>query len=176
MDYGRFSDEELVAFAQQGSADAFGELTRRHLKKIFTTAFKIIENYQEAEDATQEIFTLAWSRIRLFRAEARFTTWLYRLAHNYCIDIKRAKKRRPEVEALPPEDETKNGRTRTPLEELFNKESQEKVNNILKDLTERQRKIIELRQDDLTLKQIADELGCSLATVKREIQGIKGLL
>lgn len=176
MDYCGFTDDQLVAFAQKGTADAFGELTNRYLSRIFTTAFRIIKDRQEAEDAAQEIFTLAWAKIRLFGFRSKFSTWLYRIAHNYCIDISRSKKRQPTQGILPPEDEAKNDTIKTPVDELQIKEGEKAVKKILRRLSKRQRQIVKLRQKDKTIKEITIELGYSLATVKRDLVEIKTIL
>lgn len=176
MNYTGFSDDELVSFAKQGNSESFNELVNRYLKKILTTATGILRNEQDAEDAAQEIFTLAWARIRLFRSESKFSTWLYQVARNYCIDIKRSKKRQPVETVLPPEDEAENGRGKTPLQHLTFKESEGKIKGVLRHLTKRQQKIVALKEDDATIKEIANKLRCSLATVKRDLLKIKEVL
>ncbi|MBN1366102.1 MAG: sigma-70 family RNA polymerase sigma factor [Syntrophaceae bacterium] len=81
----RTEDEDLkyVIFCQKGETDAFEMLVERHQKKMLNIAFRMMGNYDEACDVTQEAFVSAYKSIKKFKAEAKFSTWLYRIVVNY---------------------------------------------------------------------------------------------
>lgn len=86
------SDSELVAMAKAGDRDAFGVLVERHESKIYGLCLKMLGNPEDAEDVLQEVFIKAFQALPGFREEARFSTWLYRIAHNACLMRIRKKK------------------------------------------------------------------------------------
>ena len=80
------SDTELVARARQGDEAAFEQLVLRHQRYVFNLAYRVLGDYTEAEDITQEAFVRVWRGLSGFRGQARFTTWLYRIVHNLCLN------------------------------------------------------------------------------------------
>ncbi|MEE3622959.1 RNA polymerase sigma factor [Nitrospirillum sp. BR 11752] len=91
------SDEYLVGRVAEGDAQAFRVLTDRHLDRTVTLARRVLGGAAEAEDVAQEAFLRLWQHAERFRpAEARFSTWFYRITMNLCLD----RKRRPAHDAL----------------------------------------------------------------------------
>ncbi|PQV64149.1 RNA polymerase, sigma subunit, ECF family [Abditibacterium utsteinense] len=82
-------DIELVRAAQRGEIAAFNELLDTHRERILNLAFQILRDRDGAEDAAQEAFVRAFSRLGDFRGEARFSTWIYRVALNVCLEKRR---------------------------------------------------------------------------------------
>src|SRR5258708_36990884 len=80
-----FPEEDMVRLAQQGNAAAFEQLYRRYSGRVYALCLRIVKNDSEAEDLTQEAFLLLFRKIHTFRGEARFSTWLHRLATNVCL-------------------------------------------------------------------------------------------
>ena len=76
-------DIEFVLACQKGDAEAFGFLVERHQKKMLNIAYRMMGDYNEACDVTQEAFLAAYKSIKKFKAEAKFSTWLYRIVINY---------------------------------------------------------------------------------------------
>lgn len=78
-------DEDLkhVLLCQKGDTEAFDVLVERHQKKMFNIAYRMMGDYDEACDVTQEAFVAAYKSLRQFKAEAKFSTWLYRIVVNY---------------------------------------------------------------------------------------------
>ncbi len=89
---GTVADADLVARAKAGDKDAFGELVQRHEDKIYGLCLKMLGNREDAEDVLQEVFIKAFQSLPTFREEARFSTWLYRIAYNACLMRIRKKK------------------------------------------------------------------------------------
>ena len=86
------SDSELVGMAKAGDGDAFGELVVRHEAKIYGLCLKMLGHPEDAEDCLQEVFMKAFEALPSFREEARFSTWIYRIAYNACLMRIRKKK------------------------------------------------------------------------------------
>lgn len=98
----RLSDEELLGRAADGDQSAFSALVRRHEDRVFGIAIRITGDRADALDATQDTFVSVFRQAGTFRAEAAFTTWLYRVVVNACRDLLRKRRRFPEpVEELP---------------------------------------------------------------------------
>src|ERR1700738_1363766 len=78
-------DKELVAASKAGDQDAFAQLVQRHQRRVFNLVFRMLQRYEEANEVTQETFLAAWQGLPSFRGDARFSTWLYRIAYNCAL-------------------------------------------------------------------------------------------
>lgn len=97
-------DDALVRRAQAGDAPAFGSLMERHETRIYHLALRMTGNADDAADATQDAFLTAYRKIGSFRGDARFSTWMHRVAVNACYDLLRRRQRMPRL-ALVGEEE-----------------------------------------------------------------------
>jgi RNA polymerase sigma-70 factor, ECF subfamily len=88
-------DLTLVVRAQEGDTRAFEILVRRHQRPLYRLAVRLLDNRSDAEDAVQEAFVAAWRRLEGFRAEAAFSSWMYRIVTNRCLKVLR--ERRPVI-------------------------------------------------------------------------------
>src|SRR5579885_1480571 len=86
-------DALLVAASKNGDQDAFSLLVLRYQRRVFNLVFRMLQNYEEACEITQETFLAAWQGLPAFRGDARFTTWLYRIAYNCSLKQLDARKR-----------------------------------------------------------------------------------
>ncbi len=169
------SDAALVARAQQGDEAAFEQLVRRHQRYAFNVAYRVLGDYAEAEDMTQEAFVRAWRGLRTFRGQAKFTTWLYRIVHNLCLN-RLPHLRRELVQSEPLEEVLPN--PVAPLPERF--EAQERVAFLhaqVTQLPEKYRLVLTLRYlQDLSYQEIAAVLDVPMGTVKTHIHRARRLL
>src|SRR5574340_1479887 len=90
------SDPELVAAAARGDETAFASLVRAHADAVYAHALRFFGDTQAAEDATQEVFIKVFRTIASFDGRAKFSTWLYRVTRNVCLDMVRAGRRTPQ--------------------------------------------------------------------------------
>src|SRR5690349_11379206 len=78
-------DTQLVIASQRGDQDAFAFLVQRHQRRVFNMVVRMLQDYEEASEITQEAFLAAWMGLPSFRGEARFSTWLYRIVYHCCL-------------------------------------------------------------------------------------------
>lgn len=104
------TDDELVALALAGKANAFTELVRRHTRTIYRLALRMTGSGTDAEDVLQETFLRVHRRLETYRREAKFSTWLYGIATNAALMLRRSRRsrpiERPLADYLPTFDET----------------------------------------------------------------------
>src|SRR5262245_39678808 len=93
------TDEELVARSRSGDAESFNQLVLRWERPIYALAYRVIVRDADARDGVQETFLRAFRAIPGFKGQAKFSSWLYRIALNLCRDWIRRRKRTPVVEA-----------------------------------------------------------------------------
>jgi RNA polymerase sigma-70 factor (TIGR02960 family) len=89
---------DLISRAQAGDGDAFQELTEPHLRELQTHCYRMLGSFADAEDALQDTLLAAWQGLGAFEGRASLRTWLYRIATNRCLDVRRAASRRPAKE------------------------------------------------------------------------------
>src|SRR5256885_17107157 len=94
-----WSDEELVTRSMGGDADSFNELVLRWERPIYALAYRVIGREEDARDVCQETFLRAYRALAGFRGQAKFSSWLYRIALNLCRDWVRRERRAPVVQA-----------------------------------------------------------------------------
>ena len=137
-----------VRASQAGDNGAFNRLVLKWERKIYNLSFRMLRNPEDAADSTQEIFLLAFRNIRKFKQNSHFSTWLYRIAVNHCIDLL---KKRPVAELTDDGDLEGSGLgirasvTGTQEKDLFHDERQRKILDSLALLPADQRIVIELK-------------------------------
>ncbi len=162
------NEAQLVVKAQRGDEDAFEQLVRAHQRYVFNLAYRVLGDYREAEDVAQETFVRAWRGLPSFRAESRFTTWLYRIARNVCLNrLPRLQAELTQTELL---GETLASPGQTPADVFDAKERRAFVHAELARLPEKYRLVLTLRYlQDLSYAEIADVLNLPLGTVKTHL-------
>ncbi|HEV2691804.1 MAG TPA: sigma-70 family RNA polymerase sigma factor, partial [Verrucomicrobiae bacterium] len=93
------ADAELVVRSQTGDPAAFEELVRQHQRMIHSLTFRMTGSAADAEDLAQEVFLRAYEQLASFRGSAKFSTWLYRIAMNTCLNWKQSEARRFQLHA-----------------------------------------------------------------------------
>ena len=90
-------DKHILARARRGELDAFEELVRRYEKRVYVIALRSSGNPEDAADITQEVFLRAWRSIENFRGDSGFSTWLFRITMNICVDHARHRQAQPRM-------------------------------------------------------------------------------
>ncbi len=171
------SEQELIRSAQEGNALAFEQLIAEHQKRIFSIAYRIAGNTEDAADMAQEVLIKIFRNLKNFRGDSKFSTWLYRVATTTCLDEQK-KQRRHTTFSLDETIDTKDGNIATdpvdtgptPEESLERKMMQQAIHQAIGKLKKEHQKVILLREvQGLSYEEIATILHCSEGTVKSRI-------
>ena len=164
-------DEMLVAQFQAGRQNAFDELMKRYKHKINAYLLRSVRNYEDAEELTVEVFFKAYRALDGWQPQARFSTWLYKIAHNLSIDHHRAKSRRPtyslDDEALAIEEPVAADLGSDPAWQLEENDRNRVIRSAVDQLSPKQKAVFMLnRYEGLQIKEITEVLGIAEGTVK----------
>jgi RNA polymerase sigma-70 factor (ECF subfamily) len=172
------TDEELVARAQGGDIESFNQLIVRWERPIYALAYRVIGKEEDARDVCQDAFLRAYRALPGFKGQAKFSSWLYRIALNLCRDWIRRQRRAP-VSQLPEDmDAIELASEKGPVESIEDlvarRELSAIVEEAMSELSEEQRTAIILKEyHGMTFQEIADMQGCPLSTVKTRLyQGL----
>jgi len=171
-------DAQLVTASKNGDQDAFSLLVQRYQRRVFNLVFRMLQNYEEASEITQEAFLAAWQGLRSFRGEARFSTWLYRIAYNCALKQLEARKREQALHLALQAEQTfeEDGHTgqTAHLEMLDN---QEMVQEQLSQLPPKYRIVLILRHlQDMSYEEMAEVLTMPIGTIKTHLFRARNLL
>jgi len=175
-------DLKVIERALNGNGKAYAELLDRYRDSVYYVMLRMVNNPSDAEDLTIEAFGKAFNHLSQYTPSHAFSTWLFRIATNNCIDFIRRKNLSPrpfdhnegeedEMEATIPSD------TRGPEEMLIDRETANALNTIVSSLKPRYRRLIELRYfEDYSYEEIATELSLPIGTVKARLFRAKTLI
>ena len=170
------TDEALVKRAQQGDALAFDELVRRYTNVVYRILYKILRHDQDTEDALQDTFVSAYRALPRFRQDARFSTWIYRIATNAAL--MKARARRTNLVSLDqPSDENVAATIRdlpdwsaTPDEEILTGETREVMEEAISALPTEQRAAFVLHDiQNLSSRETAEAMGITVSAVNSRL-------
>jgi RNA polymerase sigma-70 factor (ECF subfamily) len=175
------TDEELVARSMAGDVESFNQLVTRWERPIYALAYRVIGREEDARDVCQDTFLRAFRALPGFKGQAKFSSWLYRIALNLCRDWIRRKKRAPIVDMPEGVDMVELAAEQGPAESIEDLVARNEMSRIVAQgmelLPEEQRTAIVLKEyHGLTFQEIADLQGCPLSTVKTRLyQGLSVL-
>lgn len=168
-------DEELVERIKQGDEKAFEILMTKHKRRVFMIAFHSTKNYEDAEDITQEVFFRAYRSIPSWEPRANFSTWLYKVTTNLCIDYHRARVRRrmesvddeesklPDLRAEDLASDPEKVTEENEIRRIINKAIEENLSGRQRDA------FILYHYGGLQVKEVAEVLGVAEGTVKMHL-------
>jgi RNA polymerase sigma-70 factor (ECF subfamily) len=161
----REDDREAILACQRGDRAAFDRLVERHQREIYRLCFRYVNNHEDANDLAQDSFVKAYKAIGRFRGDSAFSTWLYRIAVNTCLNFRSA--RRIAQEEL---SETLADPGAPVVQTMQEREQSEQVREAVARLPEKQRATLILKvYHDLTHEEVAGILGSSVGTVKANL-------
>ena len=175
------TDEELVALSSGGDVESFNQLVLRWERPIFALAYRVIGREEEARDVVQETFLRAFRGIGKFRGQAKFSSWVYRIALNLCRDWIRRERRAPILPTPEGVDVVELAAAQGPFESIEDLVARKDLSKVVADLMtrlpEEQRTAIILKEyHGMTFQEIADLQGVPLSTVKTRLyQGLNVL-
>lgn len=169
-------DHEMVDRVLAGDREAFAHLLRRHQRTVLNFMYRMVGNRGAAEDLTQEVFLKAYVSLPRFRKEAAFSTWLFRIAHNHCLNVLKGRGR--EISGSPHTQDASNPDrcARVPdssisaSERLEQRELQAVIQEKLRELTPEHRAVVVLRDiQGLSYDEIASTLDIEGGTVRSRL-------
>lgn len=167
-------DNYYIERIKKGETAAFATLVDKHKDMVFTICVKIVRKSEDAEELAQDVFMKVYDKLDTFRGDARFSTWLYRIAYNAAIS--KTRKRRLEVEAL--DDFTINNYSvddvKEELQSIDKEEQQVLLKKAMDKLSDDDYLVIKLFYlEELPVKDISDITGLSQANVKVKLHRIR---
>lgn len=166
------ADGELVQSALAGRESGFEELVRRYQRPIAAYVYRMVGDYDAALDLTQEVFIKVYGSLSRYRAEFKFSTWIYKIAHNAAIDYLRRGATR---ETAMSSDDERSGNAiatlrLTPEQESERNERCSEIETVVQMLPAAYRELIVLRHsNDLSYEEISEVTGLPLGTVKNRL-------
>lgn len=169
-------EQAIIERVLAGDNNAFGELVDAYQTKVYNLALRMCGNQEDAFDLSQEAFFRAWRGLSGFQRESAFSTWLFRLTANVCLDYLRAKKRRPTVSLTTVDEEGEEAQLdvpdpgKSPEEVLLAAEDRAALARAMNELPVEYRQILTLRAiDDLSYAEIGEILKLREGTVKSRL-------
>ena len=173
-----WTDEDLVARSRGGEVDSFNQLILRWERPTYALAYRVIGREEDARDVVQETFLRAFRALPGFKGQAKFSSWLYRIALNLCRDWIRRQRRTPVVQMPEEPDAVDRIARRDPVESIEDLVARKELSAIVAEamalLPDEQRTAIILKEyHGMTFQEIAELQGCPLSTVKTRLyQGL----
>jgi len=161
----REEERQAIEASRRGEREAFDRLVLRYQRDVYRLCYRFVNNHEDANDLAQEVFLRAWRAIPRFRGQSSFSTWLYRIAVNACLNFRAL--RRPATQELPEAlpDPVPGAEAR-----LESDDEARRVRTAVARLPEKQRATLILKvYHDLTHEQVAEILGSSVGTVKANL-------
>lgn len=168
-------DAEVLQRVRAGDTEAYASLVRRYHSRVYQLCYGMLGAAHKADDAAQDVFVKAYTRLAQFRGDSAFSTWLYRLTSNHCLDLLRARTRH-KTDSWDHLLETQGDRVEALLQsptppEGVSDELKETVNALLAELKPEYRTVLTLREmQGLTYEEIASVLDTSLDSVKARLK------
>lgn len=172
----QLSEKEIIEKVLGGDVNAFEELVLRYEGTVYSLALRMVSNREDAADMTQEAFIKAYNSLPSFRGDSKFSSWLYRIASNVCLDFLRSKSRRPQSSLTLGGDDDEDVQLEIPdpaagpEEQLIKKLSMQSLSEGLKLLPDNQRQILAMRElGGMSYAEIGAALSLEEGTVKSRI-------
>jgi RNA polymerase sigma-70 factor (ECF subfamily) len=167
------SSEDLMAKVAEGDEYAFEILVRRHQVSVLNLIYRFIGKRAQAEDLAQDVFIRVWQAAKSYEPRAKFSTWIYRITANLCLNELKSAGRKKLIPYFPGEEgkeggfETISDESPSAEERLLAEERIRQISDALQSLPEKQRMALILKKyDDLPYQEIAQILGCSVSAVE----------
>jgi RNA polymerase sigma-70 factor (ECF subfamily) len=169
-------DRRLIADCLHGDREAFSELVSRYQSRLYNSALRLVDTPEDAADVVQDAFLNAFQSLRSFKGDAEFFTWMYRIAFNAAVSLKRKKKAAVSLNALEP---GRNGTNREPVDvsdyvrpglALERSEEERQLYAALARLSSEHRDVLVMKDiDGLKYEEIADVLKIPIGTVRSRL-------
>jgi RNA polymerase sigma-70 factor, ECF subfamily len=169
-----WDDRRLIAESLSGHSAAFGILVRRHQDRLYNTVYRLLGNSEDAQDVIQESFISAYQSLSSFKGDAKFFTWLYRIAMNAAISLKRKKKAAVSLDTgskhdlvIDPLDQSLDHQ---PGDAMERQEEEQRLQGALDRLSPEHKSVIVLKDiEDMKYEEIAEVLDVPIGTIRSRL-------
>ncbi len=163
--------ENTIIEASEGNTEAFESIYRAYSGFVYNVAFRVVNNIDEAQEVTQEVFLAVYQKLKSFKFKSSLKTWVYRISANMAIDYARKRSREQDHTVLY-ENNNKFNKAIDPVGENIEREQQEKaISTLLEALSPDQRVCIVLRSvEGLSYQEIAESLNININTVRSRLK------
>ena len=166
-------DQRLITECLDGNTAAFGELVSRHQDRLFNSVVRMVDNAEDARDVVQEAFLHAYQSLRSFKGDSLFFTWLYRIAVNTAISMKRKQRgvqTQSTSEAGHPIDPCDPSETNRPGHAMEMAEQERKVHEALSKLSAEHRAVLVMKDmEGMKYEDIAQVMGVPVGTIRSRL-------
>jgi len=166
-------DRRLIAESLNGRREAFGELVSRYQGRLYNAAIRLADNPEDAADVVQDAFLNAYQSLHTFKGDAEFFTWLYRIAFNTAISLKRKKRAAVSLDAVRPEggiDPDDPSEYIKPGAALERTEDEQQLQDAVRRLSHEHREVLVLKDiEGLRYEDIAEILGVPIGTIRSRL-------
>src|SRR5579863_3499056 len=172
-------DAQLVKASQHGDQDAFAVLVQRHQRRVFNMSLRMLQDYEDANEITQEAFLAAWQGLPAFRGEALFPTWLYRITYHCCLrQLERRKREQVLQVAIQAEQTLYRVNNEKQVEDAIERRDRQAfVLEHLEQLPDKYRTVLILRHlQEMTYEEMASMLAIPIGTIKTHLFRARNLL
>lgn len=178
-------EKELIKKSQNGNVESFEELISNYQKKVFNIAFGMMHNQDDAYDISQEVFIRVFKSIKKFKGQSSFSTWLYRITTNACLDELRKRKNNKNIISIDQEIQLEEGEVFRQIEDngptpeliVERNELKEIVRDAISQLSNEHKEVIILRDiHGFSYDDIAEIIKCPQGTVKSRINRARSML
>jgi RNA polymerase sigma-70 factor (ECF subfamily) len=167
-------DHQLIAECLRGDTAAFGALVRRYQDRLYNTAYRLVDNAEDAHDVVQEAFLSAYQSLENFKGDAQFFTWLYRIAVNTAISLKRKQRAVVSIDAgrngesaIEPPDPSELSRPGHALEQA---EQERRVRHVLSRLSPEHRAVLIMKDmEGQKYETMAEVLDVPIGTIRSRL-------
>jgi RNA polymerase sigma-70 factor (ECF subfamily) len=167
------SSEDLMSRTAEGDGYAFEVLVGRHQTSVLNLIYRYVGDRTKARDLAQEVFIRVWRAAKSYAPKAKFTTWIYRITANVCLNELKSAKGKKLIQLEPEEGrpnsdyQTHLNASQSPEDILVGEESSRQISDALQSLPENQRMALILkRYDNLSYEEIAKIMECSISAVE----------
>ncbi len=162
--------QKVIKECKKGSKESFRYLMLEYTDYIFSLAFRLLRNEEDAKDAVQETFIKVWQNIKKYKEEVRLTTWMYKICTNLCFDKLKSKKRKPVIYDNELESITQSLTSENLNESIDNKQIATVIERLANDLTPKQQLVFILKDiQGLESNEIVEITGLDSGQIKSNL-------
>lgn len=164
------SDIALISNASKGDIRAFRTLVERYQPMAFSVTYKFLNDHHDSEEVVQEAFFRVWKNLKNYKSSVKFSTWLYKIVSNLCLDVLKSRSYRDKLKSRSIDNLNLSGQSQSPLDQLESHEMLDIIHLAVETLTPKQKAVFVLRDlEGLSGKEVSVALNLNEGAVKSNL-------